>query len=510
LAPVTAPEELAADRLSPNASPRRLWKLRLGSIPSPLAALAVCVAIFGVAWALVVPPFQAPDEIDHFGYAQSLATRLALPGDPRRPLGLSSDAALAVGTVGAANLAFQVQSVRPNWSPGDFAGYLAKVQQHPSQSDGGGPNAQAVNPPLFYLYSDLAYWASGSDNLFGRLYAMRLWGVPLLMLTVLAAWLLAGEVLGRARLSQLVCAAVSGLVPMETFISTSVTPDALLVPLWTLALWLGARIIRRGLGRYDAIALGAVTAAAILTKATSYALLPGVLMALVIGWRLRASGERRAFLRRALGAMAALVLPVLAWLLLTRKLGRSAVNTVPAASGPAAPSFRVRGFVNYVWQFYLPHLPRTHKLRLAMGLPVYSVWLRGGWGLFGWLDVPLPAWIYGILAACSAVMGLTGGWLLARLRDPLRLRLAGFFVLVTLALLFGLHVTAYRSILAHQGPLLQGRYLLPLIGVFGLTVARAVGQAPGRWREVAAGGALAGLLVLQIVALATVTKMYYT
>lgn len=507
---MTAPEELTSDRLRPNASPRRVRELRLGFVPLPLAALALCVAIFGVAWALIVPPFQAPDEIDHFGYAQSVATRLALPGDPRRPLSLSSDAALAVGTVGAANLAFQVQSVRPNWSPADFAGYLAKAQQHPSQSDGGGPNAQAVNPPLFYLYSDLAYWASGSDNLFGRLYAMRLWGVPLLMITVFAAWLLAGEVLGRSRLTQLVCAAVSGLVPMETFISTSVTPDALLVPLWTLALWLGAKVIRRGLGRYDAIALGVVTAAAILTKATSYALLPGVLVALVIGWRHGAADERGALLRRAVGAMAALVLPVLAWLLLTRKLGRSAVNAVPAASGPAAPAFSFREFLKYIWQFYLPRLPGTSKLRVDAGLPVYSVWLRGGWGVFGWLDVFLPAWIYGILAACSAVAGLAGLWLLARLRDPVRLRLAGFFVLITLTLIFGLHVIAYRSILAHQGTLLQGRYLLPLIGLFGLTVARAISHAPGRWREVAAGGLLAALLLLQIVALATVTKMYYT
>src|ERR1035437_10418103 len=81
---------------------------------------------------------------------------------------------------------------------------------------------------------------------------------------------------------------------METLFSTSVNPDGMMVTLWTWAMWLGARVINRAAPRRDAVALCAVTAAAVLTKATSYALVPPTLLALVIGWRRGPADPRRA------------------------------------------------------------------------------------------------------------------------------------------------------------------------------------------------------------------------
>lgn len=479
-------------------------------MPAPLALLLVCVAIFGVAWALIVPPFQVPDETAHFAYVQSLAARHALPGDPRRPAGISSDQGLADTAVGASNLAFNVLTVRPDWSRADFLAYLAGAAHHPSQSDGGGPNPASVNPPLFYAYSTLAYWASGADNAFARLYAMRLWSVPLLLITVLGAWLLAGEVLGPSRLAQLLCAAVSGLVPMETFMSSSVNPDAMLVATWTLAFWLGARVIRRGLRAGDAVALCAVTAAAILTKATSYALIPATLLALLIGWRSQPAGQRRAAGLRALAGLATLAVPVLTWITITQNLGRASVNTIGAAPGQALRPVHILQFVNYLWQFYLPRLPGTTKINIVNGLPVYWVWLREGWGTFGWLDVVLPTWIYHLLAFLNAVAAVAAVAILARFRDAGRLKLLAFFVAAMLVLVLGLHFTAYRSLLASQGQFLQGRYLLPLISLLGLTVALIATRLAPRWRAIMAGALLGALLLLQIISLAAVAKTYYS
>src|SRR5207302_11110880 len=129
-----------------------------------------------------------------------------------------------------------------------------------------GLNPESYDPPLFYLYSDLAYWATYGGNVLDRYYAMRTWGIGLLVLTVVATWLLVGELMARRRVLQLTGAVVVGLMPGVTFISTSINPDALMIALWTLALWLGARVIRHAARTRDTVSLLAVTAAAPLTQ----------------------------------------------------------------------------------------------------------------------------------------------------------------------------------------------------------------------------------------------------
>lgn len=484
-------------------------------VPAPLGALLIAVALLGVAWALIVPPWQSPDEPQHFAYAQSLAERFALPpSGPNVPVpggrpAASAAQSLADGAVGASREAFYPGAVPPDWSAADFAGYLAAVRHDPSPSNGGGQSSAGANPPLFYLYSDLAYWAAdaGSDA-FSQLYAMRIWGVLLLLVTTLGGWLLAGEVLGPRRDAQLACAAATGLVPAATFISTSVNPDALMVALWTVALWLGARVIIRRGPRAESVIVGLVTAAAVLTKATSYALVPAVLLAMVLGWRRQPSGERRSVAAQFLAPVAALALPVLGWLSLSAALGRAAVNKIPSA--PRTHPFSIPQFLSYLWQFYLPRLPFMSTFRETAGLPLYDLWIREGWGVFGWRNVAMPGFVYAILAAVSGAIAIAAAAVLVRIRDRLRLELLAFFGLALLALLAGLHVSDYRTIIAGQAALIQGRYLLPVVSLLGLTIGLLVARAPRRWRGAACGTVVAGMLLLQVLALATIAGGYYT
>ncbi|HWF26678.1 MAG TPA: hypothetical protein VG275_14575, partial [Solirubrobacteraceae bacterium] len=161
------------------------------AVPRPLAALLTIVLVVGLAWALLVPPWQAPDTQAHYAYAQSLAERFALPIDPHRPA-LSTQQVVADTAVGASREAFWPQAAQPDWSAADFARYLTSARHDLSRSNGGGPTNASQTPPLYYLYVDLAYWATSSDNVFDSLYAMQIWGVGLLLLTAAGAWLLAG------------------------------------------------------------------------------------------------------------------------------------------------------------------------------------------------------------------------------------------------------------------------------------------------------------------------------
>jgi 4-amino-4-deoxy-L-arabinose transferase-like glycosyltransferase len=472
----------------------------------------VTVAIVGVSWALLVPPWQSPDETEHFAYAQTLAERFALPGAPGRP-GWSTDQDIADAASGASGNASFSDELRFDWSPQDAARYRAAFALNPSRSNGGGYNSAQTNPPLYYLYVDLAYWATYSGDAFDRVYAMRIWSVGLLLVTTGAAWLLAGEVLGRRRLPQLACAACVGLIPMQTAVAGTVNPDALLIALCTVALWLGARVIMRGARPPDAVALCAVTSAALLTKATAYFLLPAVALALFVGWRSSDAADRRRRLGVIAIATVLCAIPVIVWVVARVLRGQSPVNAVSAAGASGSrhvPHFDFPQFLSYLWQFYFPQLPGMTPFRASPGLPVYYTWIREGWGVFGWLEISMPSWLYGVLAGACGFVAVASGTIVARFRDRIRWSLVAFFALALAGLLFGLHITEYRSIINGQGPILQGRYLLPLSGLFGLAVALVLSRFPGRWRASACGVVLAGMLLVQVLALATVTQRYYT
>ena len=498
---------------SAQAAPER-WRLRLpvppkrlSAPPKSLSALLAIVIVVGLAWALLLPPWQSPDEVQHFGYVQSLAESFSLPGVKGRPV-VSSDQSIADNAVGAGRGAFYPQAAPPDWSPSDWDAYLAQVRAHPpSRTDGDGPNPASANPPLYYLYGAIAYRVAHAGTTFGRLYAIRIWGILLMAATTVAAWLLAGETLGRRRQPQLACAAIAGLLPMQTFISTSVNPDALMIPLWTFALWLGARVINRGAQRRDAAALCAVTAAAVLTKATSYALIVPVGLALLLGWRRRPASDRMSTLRDIATASPLLVLPIVGWVGLAAALGRSAVNTI--SSGPGAHPFYIRQFLSYVWQFYLPRLPFLTPFRTTSQLPAYVIWVRQGAGTFGWLDVYLPHWIYPLSAIVLLAIAITAVAILTRLRDPQHLAPLAFFALTLLALFGLLHITDYRSIIAGRGSAVQGRYLLPVIGLLGLAVGLIVARIPARARPSACGLVLTALIAWQTISLVSVVRAYY-
>jgi 4-amino-4-deoxy-L-arabinose transferase-like glycosyltransferase len=474
--------------------------------PASLAALLVIVVTIGVGWALTVAPFQSPDELAHFAYAQSLATRFQLPGVKTKSPE-SSAQIYADDSVGASRGAFFPQTSPPTWDRSAYDAYLARVHgsDPPSPGNGGGPTSASGNPPLYYLYAAVGYLFDHSGTTFGQLYSIRLWGVLLLALTALGGWLLAGEVLGRRRLAQLACAAVIGLEPMLTFMSTAVNPDALTITAWTLGLWLGARVINHRAQTRDVAAMFALAAVAILTKADSYALAVADVFAVFVGWRRRPVGQRRDALPGIGVAALALVAPVIAWLGLAASLGRSAVNQVGSQN---APAFNPRQFLSYVWQFYLPRLGFLTPFRATRQLPAYALWYKMGLGEFGWETVALPTWIYTAGLWIGGAISVVTIALLTRLRG-VRLALLAYLVLAWIALLVVLHVTDYRVIINGQGAFVTGRYILPAIGLLGLAVGLIVSRVPLRARPAVCGLVLVSMLSLQVVALSSVLQAFY-
>lgn len=481
---------------------------RRPSVPLPLAVLLLVVAIFGCAWALINPPFQSPDEDVHFAYVQTLAELHHLPGGSGPPV--SSEELRALTTVNADAVAFFNYS-KPEWSRASYNAWLHGTQGR--RNDGGGRNTASSYPPAYYMYETIPYELASGGTIFARLYLMRIFSVGLLLLTTAMTWLLAGEMFGRRRPLQLLAAATVGLWPMLDFISSSINPDALLYATWTATLWMGVKVLRRGITLRRAVALGLLLGLALLTKASSLALIPAVIFC--IGFALvRSRGLPSGRSLLAFGAAAlTVVVAVGAWYAVNHAHHRSAYGQASILTSGGA---NIRAFLSYLWEFYLPRLPgeMPHYLLYPVisHYPAFNIWLGTGWASFGWVTVWFAAPVYYVFLAITVVLTAAAAATGVRALRNRRLRAvrghAGvicFILLAAVPMLLALHWVEFKMGM----PFNQGRYLFPLAALGGLIVAQATRIVGRRRRTAVIATLLGGLIVFQIASLLLVAGRYY-
>ncbi|HYM54503.1 MAG TPA: DUF2142 domain-containing protein, partial [Solirubrobacteraceae bacterium] len=266
-----------------------------GTIPRPLVVLLAIALIEGLAWCIVLPPLQGPDEISHFAYVQTIVETGSIPWHKTEP----ASTGYAYSTeVGVAGLCSGITGLAQNLSARAPASVLDERicfgdlnhLPHGARSDGGFTSAEK-NPPLYYLYESVPYLMFRHSTFFTRSFVMRLANLPLLLAMVVFTWLLAGELLlglpgGRA-LRALATAAVA-LNPQLTMMAATISPDLLLAALWTAGLWLSVSIVRHGITRVRVCWLTAVCGMAVLTQGRGLALLPAAALAVVAAvWQRR-------------------------------------------------------------------------------------------------------------------------------------------------------------------------------------------------------------------------------
>ena len=107
---------------------------------------------------------------------------------------------------------------------------------------------------------------------------------------------------------------------------------------------------------------------------------------------------------------------------------------------------------------------------------------RSFWGLFGWMNVPLPAWCYRATAALYILAALGGG--VALLRRRASTRWATWLFLALAPVLYLLWVVTYGYRFGGSG--WQGRYLFPVAPAITLLLAAGLANLlPDRGRVVA-------------------------
>lgn len=476
------------------------------------AAGWICAAIAfgnGAVWALITPPFQLPDEIAHFSYAQYVGEWNDLPGGEVRGPGIQSDEVSAAA--GATRWSVEA---RPTW----FADDMRDFRSHASTLDrrsGSVPPASINNPPLYYLLESIPYRIARSADVFDRLFLMRLLSALLAAVTVACTFLLVRELLPGRPWAWTVGALAVAFQPMFGFMSGGVNNDNLLIALGAVLIYLVARVARRGLTARLAIGLGVVALAGMLTKTSFAGLLPGAAVGALVGIARLPREQRRRALAFAAGGAAALLVPFAVWLWANEAVFDRAADSTTAGftASQVTSGTNLSGHLSYVWQAFLPRLPSMQSFpTLAGSYPLWDTYVQGFVGRFGWWRYGFPMWVNELaLGVYVAILALAAG-ALVRARAALRRRWPELLTLVLIAGGYAVlvEVAAYRYQHVTATLFEQARYMLPLIPLYGALVAVAACAGGRRW-----GPPLGALLVVAAIthslfAMLLVVATYYT
>jgi len=484
-----------------------LWLFARAAADRALRGGALIIGIIGFAaaasWSLIVPVFDAPDEVEHVAYAQAVAEQGRGPdthATARRPYSTE----LQVGYESARLSGFYGQRLgRPPWEARDEQAWRSRVaRERPRAHDGAGWITTADYTPLYYAALAPAYKAAGG-SIWSRVTAMRL--VSALLGGIAAAFvvLLVAELLARPRWPAIAAGLLVAFQPMFAFISGVVNNDAGVNAAAAIAVYLVVRALRRGLDARVAVALGVTAALMPLLKGNGLFLLPAIAVG-VGGAALRARAAGTA-IGRPLAAMGGAIAVTIAVAVAgSAALHHSANptaagwfaktgNAYPTLPGPAVqPSKALQHpieFAQYVSELVIPPLPGATETRPGGGrFPGFHAYIERGWGAFGFLSILFPKWVYGVISVLmlALVPAAVVAW--RRNRGAVRARNweLAVLVLVILGVFFGTEVAYF----APGDPTVPefGRYLFPAAGplaalavlaTFGLGRRRAAGVAAG-------------------------------
>ena len=491
--------------------PRRVdGEPRRRRVPTPLRLLLIVAALQSLAWTLSLPAFQGPDERAHFDYIQHLAETGDIPSSTSGHRPTSGEVAAALSTLNLSSLIGDL-GARPGWSSADL-GLLHQVEEHlpaGSRGNGAGPNAIAKNPPLYYALMGVPYRAFVWLPLLKRVLVLRLFNALCFLATVALTWMLAGELFGPVRWKQTLAAGVVALEPQLAFMSAVINADNLLIATSTAFLLAAVRLVRRGpsVGRAAVAAL--CSAAAILTHGRGLVTVPVLAVALVVTW-LRWKPPARLTVRGGGVAVAAVGAAMLVEYAITRSGGGSLYGG--QATLLNSSPFSIGRFVSYAWQFFFPKLWFMAP-RIGPDYGYRQMFITTFYATFGSLEVTFKPHVYDLLRALSAI-GL-GGFVVASVVRWRALMRAWAPVLVMLSMVVTLIVfllyVAFQALLVDGGsdPLIVGRYLLPMVSLFGVAVAFTVGALPRPVNAVVATVLLSGAVVLALGGIGITAARFY-
>ncbi|MGA3098777.1 MAG: glycosyltransferase family 39 protein [Bryobacteraceae bacterium] len=339
---------------------------------------------------------------------------------------------------------------------------------------------EGLQGPLYGWLMTPLLWAAGSAHLATQVLLLRCFGVALVSLVIPLAFLIGRPVFGDDAVA-LGCAAIVAVMPEFLIDVARVGNDGIAVLLFTLAIWLLLEVLRDGLTRSRALALGFVLGAGLLAKAYFLTAIPPV--AALLLWKCRRPR--------------ALLVPIVAF----------------AVSGWwYIRNLFLTGTLTGMWESaLLPHAGLGAQLRqiarVPWGVAIDSILLSHLY--FGaWSSLTVRSWMYHLFYLLIALAAI--GLVLPRRRsfDPRPLALlAGFFIAFWLGQLY--HVIPMFTIWGV--PTSMGCYLYAVAAAeVALSVAGLRALAPRAARRFVAPAGVALFALLDLYTIHMIAIPYYT
>lgn len=404
-------------------------RINMRTIPKPLLLILTGFTLLSILYGWLFPPFEGPDERQHFAYIEWLVEKKGFP-----PQGETAWDTEVAQESSQPPLYYLLASIPARLTGVDNPSVIYRLNPHFSGPFHIVPDNENV---ALHYPGDVSALRGG----WLAFYAARAVTVLFGLLLITATYGLARQIRPAEPQVAWTAAALVASIPQVIFIGSMVSNDIPAAALTTLSLWLLAVVARQGLSPKRVFALGLAFGLAALTKASTLALaLP---IGLVLGW-LWLSQRRQLWAVMGAGVwLAAGFLLVTGWwyartwLLYGSILGLETHDQAPWA-GKELAEFGERWLETF----------------------------RTFWVGFGWGTIKLPEWGNRVLLALSAAAVI--GLLLAairwwRNRPPARQRLTpSVLMLMALSLLLAATALALENWM-HRVTAHHGRLLFPAV-----------------------------------------------
>ena len=379
-----------------------------------------------LVWSLFVPMWHTPDEQAHFGHVAYLAEGGQLPMGRQKDL--TEEIALSEQLLGTyrnkyGNNQFTYHpEYRLEYTDNLTGKYEAEITNIPLSARHNFTDAEsAYYPHFFYRVSGLIYKLFYSQDIFIRVFALRLFWLFSHVLMVWLAYLIGKLVFPKDKLAAVSVAVLSSFQPMLSFVAAGVSSDNLHNLLFTGVIYFCLKINRKIFWPV-LLGLAAVMYLGFINK-------PQFLIALGI------------------------VIPVLLWRR-WKILGLTGLVTAWLYFQGKLPYFEIADKLvrpEYsLWQ----HLNYTANHTFREVLPWY-------WGVFRWLSLTLPRWINQVMMRILLVAGV--GLIIKLFKRRFE---PGFWIIAWSALIYflALFFWDWQHIRNAGFPFgIQGRYYFPVI-----------------------------------------------